>query len=410
MTRTTPLLTAAALGLALGASACDHEQVNRPFGNVAIDPLFERYVSMGNSITAGFQSGGINDSTQLQSYAVLLARAVRSPFQAPLLNRPGCPPPFTNVFTQERVGGGTPTTCALRAVPNNPLPFVSNTAVPGAQVIDIYNNLDAASSANALTTFILGGLTQVQMARRANPTFATVWIGNNDVLGAAIDDADAGDTTLITPAATFAQRYEAMLDSLDEIGPVGGVLIGVGDVTLIPFFSRGSVYWAIKNTPPSPFPATFTVDNNCAPSAAMIPGARGDTTLVPFPYGFTLLAQAAAGLPAVLSCADNVPQVIVPAELRALVTAVVAYNGTIAAAATARGWPFLDPSQLFSALPPGAIPLFPNSTGADAITRPFGDYFSRDGIHPSALLHRLIANALATTINAAYGTSIPPIP
>ncbi|MGH7530860.1 MAG: hypothetical protein ACREMN_10805, partial [Gemmatimonadales bacterium] len=141
-----------------------------------------------------------------------------------------------------------------------------------------------------------------------------------------------------------------------------------------------------------------------------IPGARGDSTYVPFLYGFGLLAQATAGFPATLSCADTVPQVIVPAELRALVAAVVAYNGTIAAAATARGWPFLDPTLLFAALPPGSIPAFPNSMGPDAVTRPFGDYFSRDGIHPSALTHRLIANALATTINAAYGTAIPPIP
>jgi len=35
--------------------------------------MFQRYVAMGNSITAGFQSGGINDSTQRRSYAVLVA-------------------------------------------------------------------------------------------------------------------------------------------------------------------------------------------------------------------------------------------------------------------------------------------------------------------------------------------------
>jgi hypothetical protein len=157
--------SAALLGLLLVA-ACQNDQLNRPFADTPVDPLFARYVSMGNSITAGFQSGGINDSTQLQSYAVVLARAMRSPFFAPLMRRPGCPPPFTNVFTQARVSGGTATTCALRNVPQIPPPYISNTAVPGAEAIDIYSNLDTASNANALTQFFLGGMTQAQMMER----------------------------------------------------------------------------------------------------------------------------------------------------------------------------------------------------------------------------------------------------
>jgi hypothetical protein len=36
------------------------------------DAVFARYASLGNSITAGFQSAGINDSTQQRSYARLL--------------------------------------------------------------------------------------------------------------------------------------------------------------------------------------------------------------------------------------------------------------------------------------------------------------------------------------------------
>ena len=55
------------LGLLLAAAACQSDQLNRPFSVTPVDPLFDRYVSMGNSITAGFQSDGINDSTQLQS-------------------------------------------------------------------------------------------------------------------------------------------------------------------------------------------------------------------------------------------------------------------------------------------------------------------------------------------------------
>src|SRR5438270_3576908 len=216
--------SAAVLGLVLAAAACNNDQLNRPFSTTPVDPLFDRYVSMGNSITAGFQSGGINDSTQQQSYAVLLARGMHSPFFSPLLSRPGCPPPYTNVFLQTRVGGGTPTTCALRNIPNPPPPFISNTAVPGAEVMDILNNRDTASNANTLTQFILGGLTQAQMMERAHPTFVSIWIGNNDVLGAATSSPDAGDSTKITSVANFQARYGALLDTVQAAGPQGAIL------------------------------------------------------------------------------------------------------------------------------------------------------------------------------------------
>ncbi len=414
----TKRFSAAVLGLVLAAAACNNDQLNRPFSSTPVDPLFDRYVSMGNSITAGFQSGGINDSTQQQSYAVLLAQAMRSPFFSPLLSRPGCPPPYTNVFTQARVGGGTSTTCALRKIPNPPPPYVSNTAVPGAWVIDIYNN-GAGAHPNTLTQFILGGLTQVQMMARAHPTFVTVWIGNNDVLTAATSSANAGDSTLITPIATFQTTYGAMLDSISAVGPQGVVLIGVANVTAIPFFSLGRTYWAIKNglVPGAAFPAAFTVSSNCAPIATGIPGARGDSVLVPFPYGAALLGAAQAGAPRNLDCADTVAAVVVPSELRKLVTAVTGYNTYISGQATARGWAYVDPNVKLAALATDTaqvrpFPYFPQGNAGDtvAVRRPFGRAFSLDAVHPSASAHRLLADTLRMVINAKYGTTIPPIP
>jgi len=408
--------SAAVLGLVLAAAACNNDQLNRPFSNVPVDPLFDRYVSMGNSITAGFQSGGINDSTQLQSYAVLLARAMRSPFFPPLLNKPGCPPPITNVFAQPaptRVGGGTATTCALRKIPNPAPPYISNTAVPGAEVRDILANLDTASNPNTLTQFILGGLTQVQMMERAHPTFVSIWIGNNDVLGAATSSSNAGDSTKITSITNFQTRYGAMLDTVDALGPQGVILIGVANVTAIPYFSAGATYWAIKNhlAPPDSFPTLFTVSNNCAPIATGIPGARGDSTLVPFPYGAALLGAAQLGAPRNLDCADTVAAVVVPAELVKLVTAVTAYNTYISGQATARGWAYLNPNTTLDSLRtvPTAVRPFP-AIPQPCSANPFGTAFSCDAVHPSAATHRLIAQKLRLAINAAYTTAIPPIP
>ena len=64
MIRTSKLIGAAAFG-ALLVAACHNDELFRPAAQPT-NALFARYVSMGNSITAGFQSGGINDSTQLQ--------------------------------------------------------------------------------------------------------------------------------------------------------------------------------------------------------------------------------------------------------------------------------------------------------------------------------------------------------
>ncbi len=410
--------SAAVLGLVLAVAACNNDKLNRPFASTPVDPLFDRYVSMGNSITAGFQSAGINDSTQQQSYAVLLARAMRSPFFPPLLNKPGCPPPFTNLFTQARLSGGTATTCALRKIPSEPPPYISNTAVPSAEVLDLYNNLDTASNANGLTQFFLGGLTQVQMLRRAQPTFVSVWIGNNDVLGAA---TSGGDSTKITSVANFQARYSTLLDSIAAAGPQGAVLIGVANVTAIPFFSRGATYWAIKNglVPGAAFPPTFTVSANCAPIVTGIPGARGDSILVPFPYGAALLVAASPpnNQPRNLDCADTVAAIVVPKELVKLAATVQAYNSFISAQATAHGWAYLDPNGRLATI--GAdtaqvrqFPYFPQGNAGDtvAVRRPFGRAFSLDGVHPSASAHRLIADTLRIVINAKYGTAIPAVP
>lgn len=423
--------SAAALGLLLAAAACENDTVNRPFSMTPVDPLFDRYVSMGNSITAGFQSGGILDSTQRQSYAVLLAQAMHSPVFLPSLTRPGCPPPYTNVFTQTRLTPpgypvSTGTSCYLRQTAATPPPYVSNTAVPGAEVIDIYNNFDATSNANNLTQFILGGLTQVGMMRKAQPTFVSLWIGNNDVLGAATNSANAGDSTRITPIATFQTNYTAVVDSIEDAGPQGAILVGVANVTRIPFFSRGTTYFAIKAglVPGAAFPANFVVAPNCAPP-------RGDSVLVPFPYGLPKI-DSAAGNPAgtyTLDCA--VPQVVVPEELVKLVGAVTEYNTAISGAAGSHGWAYFDPNPVFDSLATaGSIPAFPfarNAAGGinpcagtparttpppplPATPPPFGLLFSCDGVHPSAATHRLIAKHLRDAINAAYSTAIPPIP
>jgi GDSL-like Lipase/Acylhydrolase len=409
MPRTNTLIGAAAVGLLLGVAACHNDELFRPVAITPIDPLFARYVSLGNSLTAGFQSGGINDSTQLQSYANLLARQMHTPFSIPLLNRPGCPPPLVNIFTGTVVGPPLPPAlpCALRKTTAVTAPFLNNVAVPGAAVEDILSNLSPSSSPNTLTTILLGGLSQTQAMLRANPTFVTVWVGNNDVLRAALDPVNGGDPALVTDPATFSARYDAVLDAIDSTPASGkGVLIGLIDVVGAPFFSYGHIYLGAKLS--GALPPTFIVMPSCAPQAF---GGVGDTTLVPFRYGFGLIAAAAAGAADTLDCLDD--HNITPSELANLHATVAAYNAHISGEATGRGYAYADPNPLIATLraDTNQFAIFPHPPpDPRAVTAPFGLALSRDGIHPSAASHKTFANVLIQAINAKYGTSLQPVP
>src|SRR5437867_9072150 len=149
---------AAGLGMALVAAGCHNDELFTPLVPAYKGgAMFVRYVAMGNSITAGFQSGGINDSTQLRSYARLVANAMGSVYYYPSLVKPGCPPPIDTLFTASgaphRLGGPTAPPCSLRTAPLPP--YLSNVAVPGATVFDPIHAAPTPS-ANALTLLMLG--------------------------------------------------------------------------------------------------------------------------------------------------------------------------------------------------------------------------------------------------------------
>src|ERR1051325_864976 len=399
-----------AAGLVLAAVGCANEDL---FTNAVPQyqggAMFQRYVSLGNSLTAGFQSGGINDSTQKQSYAVKLAAAMGGDsFYRPSLTIPGCPPPIDTLFTASgtphRLGGTLAPPCSLRSVPLPP--YISDVAVPGATVFDPIH-AGRTPSATALTLLILGAGSQIQAARAAQPTFVSAWIGNNDVLGAATDTANAGNPAEVTDTAVFRARYDSLLAGFDSTPSIqGGILIGVADVAAIPYFSYGVTYFGAFLQ--SKLPPAMVVSANCAPRTS---GGIGDTVLVAFQYGFGLIGRAAAGVPDTLDCTND--HNIEPAELANIHATVAAYNGVISARATARHWAYVDPNGPLATLRGDTtqVRIFPNtaatSCNGTATGSPFGLAFTCDGIHPSNATHHLIAQVLVQAINATYGSAIP---
>jgi lysophospholipase L1-like esterase len=410
-------LVRALLVLALPlAAACNDGALMPP---KAADPLFDRYVSMGNSLTAGFQSGGMNDSTQREAYPVLLAQAMGTDFTVPFLANPGCPAPYVNIFEQTRVGGAAAPPCALREAPT-PV-RINQLAIPGAPVVEMFDYLTPGRTPSAydpLKTFLLGGLTPLDWARKDEPTFVTIAIGSNDLLGAGLDPDNPGDPALVTPAAEYAATLNALLDSLDQIGTVqGGVLIGIQPLlyatgTSVPYFSPGAAWMQ--------FEPVF--DAMTAPLNALDVNVACATAFVPFTIGGGALALAQARVDSVLAgllapgnlvtvnitCADD--QAITGAEMQNLVTTAAAYNAAMQQAATDRDWLYFDPAPVFNQLAAmaGAFRPFPAFLPTDPQheTQPFGFAISRDGIHWNALMHESIAAALIDAINDHYGTSL----
>src|SRR5450759_2086436 len=194
MLRLNTLTRVAALGAVVALAACsDKPNPLGPSTHVGGD-IFKSYVAIGNSIHAGFQSNGTHDSTPRQHYAALFGR--------------GCTPPIVNGLTGALYANAPAGTCDLRT-PASVTDILNNVAVPGARVLDPTSPSTVAS--NALTTFILGGKTQVQRALDANPTFVSIWIGNNDVLQPALSGLFQ---PIVSTQAQFQTSYDLMIQQL----------------------------------------------------------------------------------------------------------------------------------------------------------------------------------------------------
>jgi lysophospholipase L1-like esterase len=370
--------------------------------------IFRNYVAIGNSITAGWQSGGINDSTQQLAYPRLLSIQMGTPYKYASLVNPGCPAPVANFQTQAKVGGATAPACSLRS-PASVTDVLNNVGVPDARVLDPISPSTVAS--NALTTFILGGKTQVQRALDARPTFVTIWIGGNNVLQAAytgiLQPTPGVSNGIVGTQAEFQASYDAMIKQLlDSMPGLKGVLIGVPDASSIPLMSSGALIAAspqiqgamavIAGTP-------VAVDPNCVGSAALV------TT----PLLLNLIK--AGSHPPLISCqasanpANPVGNLFVldPTERAQLSAFIAGLNAYIKGKADAIGFGYWDPNPTLTGIRNTAQSLpFPSF----AATGTFGTAFSLDGVHPSAEGQKLIANSLIPVINGKYGTTLKAIP
>lgn len=368
---------------------------------------FTTYVALGDSLTAGFSSGSINQTYQVNSYPALIYRQAKgvstdAGFEQPLVSAPGLP----GILVLRSLLPVTITPSSTTGVPINltlPRPY-NNLAVPGATLHDLLTKT-ASTSANDPTDLILrhlgGGTTQLQQGLSLNPTFVSLWIGNNDALAAATSGIVIEGVT-ITPVAQFTADYNAVIKAIAAVTTRRMVLANIPDVTSIPFVT--TVPRVVVN-PATNLPVL-------GPNGAPIPliGPNG-----PLQAGDFVLLTATAelshgiGIPQALGGTGQPlsdTSVLSAAEVATIKAHVDAYNAVIAAAATANGAALVDANAILKDLAANGLEVGGITYSSKFLT---GGVFGYDGVHPTAFGYAYIANQFIAAINAGFGASIPPV-
>lgn len=366
---------------------------------------FGTYVSVGDSLAAGVVSGSLVETHQARSVPALIARQARvADFQLPLVGEPGIPPELAlvnllpvAVIAPKASSSGAPKNLGLARSYNN-------LAVPGATAVDALGR--TADGGGAHDLILRGRGTQVAQAVAMGPTALTLWIGNNDVLGAAVRGR-AIDGVTLTPASTFRTVYQGIVDGLR---PTGAKIIAANlpDVTTIPFVS--TIPSVVTN------PAT---GESVLVNGQVVPllGPSG-----PLPSGSKVTLAAASllasgiGIPASLggratfsgtTCQGCLPDEVIldPAELTTIKDRVAANNQAIRDICQAAGIPVLDLNGLLQELATTG-----RAIGGITFTSAFlsGGVFSFDGVHPTELGYAILANEWIRVINA-NGGSLPEV-
>ncbi len=341
---------------------------------------FSRVVFIGDSLIAGFQNGGLGNQGQLAGSGALIAKQAGFDITLPLISEPGIPPKFQLINVD-------PLTIERAMDPGirlNVLEQATNLAVPGHTVNDALNRRPTAE--DIITSVVLGfpGIfsgvvrSQIEWAEALLPTFAFVWIGNNDVLAFAT----SGGTEPFTPIDQFELDYQELLDRLESTG-ADLIMANIPDVTDIAFFLSAEEVAAQTGQPLSVIGPILGIEG-------------GDRVTI---EGVALVEQILTGqmLPPL---PDDV--VLDAAEAGISRQSVIDVNRIISREAYRRNIPLVNINFLFKLLQIFGVPF----EGKQLNTKFLGGLFSLDGVHPTNTGYAIVANHFIRTLNFRYRTRI----
>jgi hypothetical protein len=448
---------------------------------------FAKFVSLGNSLTAGYSDNSLFIDGQKVSYTNILAKQFATvgggEFKIPFMadNIGGFKINGTQVVGPRlaSTGGqapvpvvGTPTTEILSSIATAG-PY-NNCGVPGAKSFHLlspsYGSAAGLSTGTAnpyYVRFAPNGTTSVlAYAVSQTPTFFSLWIGNNDVLGYATSGGDGSNP--ITPSAGpagvgFDATYDALVNTLTATG-AKGVVANIPYVNTVPFFTfiatnpvplsaaqvaqlnplfgamnsmlaaagQPARFQSLTASSSNPlliademleFDATalytggFTAAGYPATTAAFLGALYGKSrhaSNATTSRDYILLTAGATigttqlGYPTTNSTIGVTfpmedKSVLTASEVVLVKTATDAYNAKIKSVATAKGLAFVDTNATMTQISNVGIPSNGFTVTGAFIT---GGGFSTDGVHPSPRGYALIANKFIEAINATYGSNI----
>lgn len=428
---------------------------------------FSKYVALGNSLTSGYRDGALYSSGQNESYPSMIAAQMKlaggGPFKQPLMpNNVGGfigLPGFPGKLELKMVNG------ALSPVPNSPAAALDNVTaggayqnmgVPGAKVFHLlapgYGNTANiplglanpyfARFASSATASVVGD------ALAQNPTFISLWIGNNDVLGYATSGGDGSNP--ITPVdgavgVGFTNSYTALVGLLFPAGTTRkGIIANIPNVTSVPYFTRVPAMpltnlTAAQVTQLNGGYAAYNAGLAQAKSLGAINDAEYQKRLIKFTAG--AVANGAVIADKDLSTVPGLPKyrqttakdfILLPAsqvlnptagggtsvpledklvltesEAAKVTTATAAYNTAIKSVAAAKNLAFVDMNAKMEELNSKSGIVWDGVKYTATFVS--GGAFSLDGIHLTGRGYAIIANEFIKTINDKYKSTLPQV-
>jgi lysophospholipase L1-like esterase len=385
---------------------------------------FTRYVALGDSLTAGIASASYMDYYQKRAYPQLLATQANGSFlEGPFVAPPGLTPILVlNSLVPLSLG---PTDFPPPADPfdyfyNLTLeePY-QNLGISGADTNDLLTktgnalNLVAGNFDNVAyditlripqvpdpATGELIDFTPMVAAISQQPTFLTVWIGSNDVLGAVLA-ATPIDGITMTPLDAITADYATLIGGLAMSLPSTDIVVLniFSDARWLPFSTTVPTSADIPGVGTVPFVGEYgpleAGDYLTLPASALLAAGMG----LPIP--------GSPPLPEDVNPSTGAPGVILrAAEIEVINERLAAVNDIIAGvAAQFPNVHLFDTSGLMQEVVDGDYRTFGGIELSNAFMT--GGIFSYDGFHPQNVGQAVVAGALIDFINDEFGADIP---
>jgi len=243
-------------------------------------------------------------------------------------------------------------------------------------------------------------MSQVSAMRSLKPTFVSVDFGGNEVLPAQVGVLAPNVT--FTPFDVWQAAYARILDTVKVTGAKAILMALPQDIRKFPTI-RTAAEVASQRAAFATMNVTVSADCDASTNFIFVRGKVMTAVATGAAY-----AAAGAG-PFTLSCADvpgTADYVLTEGDVTFINDLLSRMNAEIAAKAAANGYALASLDALYAS----SKTSVPFDLGAFLTSSsPYGATISLDGIHPTALGQRMIANAAIMAIDLRYGTTLVPI-